>query len=307
MHSARHQRTCTAPWLVDVHIYVRVHATQVLDWLLRHGANATAHTEQGETPLHTAAFSGHFELMWRLHEAGAPLNGTNENGGSVLMSAVFHENEAEVARLIANGLDADHSNERGDTPLSVAASKGNVAIMRQLLRHGAVCKARGRRGDTPLMRAARFRQTEAARLLLEEQVCTCHEHALHTQCARNAHAVPMLCAHAIHMLCTCYAARRGGRAQPARRYCTHRGGARGQGGAAPRCRTALPHRTPAIAPSPSTKREPASIFALALARLFAHEPPTPGRRARLRPRPRPRVGGASRAVAAARRHSRARQ
>ena len=170
MHSARHQRTCTAPWLVDVHIYVRVHATQVLDWLLRHGANATAHTEQGETPLHTAAFSGHFELMWRLHEAGAPLNGTNENGGSVLMSAVFHENEAEVARLIANGLDADHSNERGDTPLSVAASKGNVAIMRQLLRHGAVCKARGRRGDTPLMRAARFRQTEAARLLLEEQV-----------------------------------------------------------------------------------------------------------------------------------------
>lgn len=141
----------------------------VLDWLLRHGANATAHAEHGETPLQTAAFSGHFELMWRLHEAGAPLNGTNENGGSVLMSAVFHENEAEVARLIGHGLDADHSNERGDTPLSVAASKGNVGIMRQLLRHGAVCKGRGRRADTPLMRAARFRKTEAARLLLEEQ------------------------------------------------------------------------------------------------------------------------------------------
>ena len=79
-----------------VRVHVHVHVPQVLDWLLRHGANATAHAEHGDTPLQTAAFSGHFELMWRLHEAGAPLNGTNENGGSVLMSAVFHENDAEV-------------------------------------------------------------------------------------------------------------------------------------------------------------------------------------------------------------------
>jgi len=106
--------------------------------------------------------------MWRIFEAGAPLNGTNENGGSLLMSAVYHNNEKEVGRLLANGLDADHSNERGDTPLSIAAAKGAVQVMRMLVAHGATTKVRGKRGDSCLHRAARFRRTEAARYLVEE-------------------------------------------------------------------------------------------------------------------------------------------
>ena len=116
--------------------------SSVVEWLLQHGANVTAHAAHGEAPLHTAAFAGHFEIMWRLFEGGAPLNGTNENGGSVLMSAVYHEDEKEVVRLIANGLDADHSNDRGDTPLSIAASKG----ARRAWRAAPLPPA----GDTPL-------------------------------------------------------------------------------------------------------------------------------------------------------------
>ena len=82
---------------------------------------------------------------------------------------------------------------------------------------------------------------------------TCHEH-VHTQYARHAHAMHML---AQHMLCTSYAARRGGRAQPARRYGTHRGGARGQGGAAPHCRTSLaaPHSCDCTEPQHQTQTQ----------------------------------------------------
>jgi ankyrin repeat protein len=140
-----------------------------VEWLLQHGANASARSNFGETPIGLAAHGGYFELVWRLHEAGADVNVHTETGSTLLMSAVYFENEREVQRLLDAGLDADHATARGDSALSIAVSKGNVPIARMLRRRGASLGPRGTRWDAPLHRAARFRRYEAARWLVTEE------------------------------------------------------------------------------------------------------------------------------------------
>ena len=50
----------------------------------------------GESALAAAAYAGHFEIMWRLHAAGAPLDEPSEMGGNALFSAVYFGNDDEV-------------------------------------------------------------------------------------------------------------------------------------------------------------------------------------------------------------------
>ena len=80
-------------------IQVRTGQDSVVEWLLQHHANVSEPSESGETALAVAAFDGKFNLVWRLHEAGADLHATNEYGGNALMSAVHHASEADVVSL----------------------------------------------------------------------------------------------------------------------------------------------------------------------------------------------------------------
>ncbi|KAL1529249.1 hypothetical protein AB1Y20_000204 [Prymnesium parvum] len=141
------------------------------DWLLQHGANASAGADEGhgETPLAAAAYAGHFHLVWQLHQAGARLNETNEMGGTPLFPAVYFNDEESVHRLVDAGLEVDHANHRGDTPLQIACGRGHLGLVRFLRRHGASLGPHGKRGDTPLLRAARFRKLEVVEYLLREE------------------------------------------------------------------------------------------------------------------------------------------
>ena len=81
----------------------------------KNGLVLVAVTNDGnESPLTLAASEQHFDLMWRLHEKGAPLDMENEYGGTVLMSAVHAGDLEQVTKLLDAGLDINHANRRGD-------------------------------------------------------------------------------------------------------------------------------------------------------------------------------------------------
>lgn len=140
----------------------------VVEWLLQHGANASASGEYGEPPICTAASEGKWQIVWRLHEAGASVHTENEHGGTLLMSAAHGDAIDEVHRLLKLGLNPNAGNRRGDTPLTLAAARGNIELMKLLMAKGAQAVPRGARQDTPLIRAARFRKVDAVRFLLTE-------------------------------------------------------------------------------------------------------------------------------------------
>ena len=141
----------------------------VVEWLLEKGANASAVSGSGEeTPVAIAAMENHFDLLWRLADAGADLKVLNEYGGNALLSAAHHGRDEDVAKLLDRGLDVNHANHRGDTALTIAASRGDVKLLELLLKRGASAEPRGARKDTVLIRAARFRRDEATTFLLEQ-------------------------------------------------------------------------------------------------------------------------------------------
>jgi len=148
---------------------VRQGSMPIVEWLIAHGSNVSV-TSGDDCPVSLAAFEDRFEIMWRLHAAGASLHVMNEYGGTVLMSAVHYGHEADAVKLIEAGLDVNVANKRGDTPLTLACSREELQLVKTLLARGAKAEPRGLRRDTPLMRAAKFRRLEIARYLLDSRM-----------------------------------------------------------------------------------------------------------------------------------------
>lgn len=107
----------------------------VLGVLLRHGANAEAHSEDG--------------------------------GTTPLMVAVMHENIEAVAALLDHGVDIEDVDEDGSTALHIAMVNDANDVGRMLLARGAAIEARDNNGTTPLGRAASYnRNVDGVNLLL---------------------------------------------------------------------------------------------------------------------------------------------
>jgi hypothetical protein len=85
---------------------------QVVDMLVRNGANVDARNSAGSTALHFAA-------------------------GGVLVSKLYRGSPAVVAYLLDHGADVNAHNDTGTTPLMAAVYNANVESVRILLAHGA--------------------------------------------------------------------------------------------------------------------------------------------------------------------------
>jgi ankyrin repeat protein len=94
-----------------------------IDWLLRHGADATATTAKGVNALHEAAWDGGF----------------------------FPGHFVRIAeRLLAAGTSPSATTAQGNTPLHYAVRSHATELMRLLVRHGANVDARTLAGATAL-------------------------------------------------------------------------------------------------------------------------------------------------------------
>jgi len=131
------------------------HATEIARLLIEKGADAR-YTSNGYTALMEAAEQGDRELVDLLLKHGANAKSTNRVGWTALHNGAMNANTGIVADLIAAGADANASETfHGTTPLHWAAASGNREVVKLLLAHGANPNVNETfTGATPLIWAA---------------------------------------------------------------------------------------------------------------------------------------------------------
>jgi len=140
---------------------------QLVDLLVRAGANAKASTRYNVPPLYLAALNGNAQVMERLLAAGADANATVYDGQTMLMTAALSGRPEAVKLLLQRGAKVDAVEpSRGQTALMWAASEGNTDAAAVLLEAGAGVTNKSTGGFTPLLFAVRNAHLDTAKLLL---------------------------------------------------------------------------------------------------------------------------------------------
>jgi ankyrin repeat protein len=141
---------------------------ELVDLLVRAGANAKASTRYNVPPLYFAALNGNARIMERLLGAGADPNGTVYEGQTMLMTAALSGRPDAVRLLLQRGAKVDAVEPyRGQTALMWAAAEGNTDAAAVLLEAGASVTAKSPGGFTPLLFAVRNAHSATAQLLLK--------------------------------------------------------------------------------------------------------------------------------------------
>ena len=135
--------------------------------LIRAGANVKATNRYGATPLWLASVNGNAKTIAMLLEAGADARSANGDGETALMVAARTGKTDAVNLLLARGADPNvKEGWRGQTALMWAAAEGHAAVIETLVARGADLKARSNAGFTALLFAAREGRIAALEALL---------------------------------------------------------------------------------------------------------------------------------------------
>ncbi|MCP4592237.1 MAG: hypothetical protein GY842_16005, partial [bacterium] len=149
--------------------------TDVVEFLLAHGASVAAADQQQAAPLHLAVSQLRTEVVARLLEAKADPNASTKSKMSPLAlladrrigSADDTKSCAAIARLLLEaGAETDAPNADGYLPLHLAAIRGNLAILDPLLAAEADVTTGDAREQTALHHAARGNHQEFIKRLL---------------------------------------------------------------------------------------------------------------------------------------------
>ena len=130
-------------------------------------ADVNAPQGDGATAVHWAVYRGNKELLDVLLRAGANPTLANRAGSTPLWLASINGDAAIISALLAAGADANERLPLGRTPLMAASRTGNVEAMTALIDRGADVNAKETlRGTTPLMWAADEGHETAVQLLV---------------------------------------------------------------------------------------------------------------------------------------------
>src|SRR5947209_4333172 len=111
---------------------------EMVDLLLRAGANPKAANREGSTPLWLASINGDAAVLTALLTAGADANEHLPLGRSPLMAAARTGNVDAIKVLLAHKADPNAKETlRGTTPLMWAADEGHAAAIKALIDGGA--------------------------------------------------------------------------------------------------------------------------------------------------------------------------
>lgn len=131
---------------------------EIVQALIKVGADVKATNEAGYTALHGAAYGGHSAVGRVLLEAGASVDAKTKDGVSPLHSAAIGCRTEMVRLLLSAGAGVDSRDGRNSTPLHWAVPKGHcVQVVEALIQAGADVNAvEDAFGDSPLMSATQF-------------------------------------------------------------------------------------------------------------------------------------------------------
>lgn len=119
-----------------LHIASDLGNNDVVERLLRGGADLAAKNAVGQTPLHLAAGKGHREVAGYLLRAGAEPNTQDRIGRTPLYIAAVNGEASVVGELARAGADMAALTLGGNAPLTAAAEEGHANVVKALLKLG---------------------------------------------------------------------------------------------------------------------------------------------------------------------------
>ncbi|CAB1414212.1 unnamed protein product, partial [Pleuronectes platessa] len=127
---------------------------QIIEVLMRKGAEIQAHDKSGANAIYYAARHGHVETLRFLHEKKCPLDVQDKSGETALHVAARYGNVDVVNYLCSIRANPDLSDREQETPLHCAAWHGYSTVARALCQSGCHVDAKNREGESPLLTAS---------------------------------------------------------------------------------------------------------------------------------------------------------
>jgi len=116
----------------------RLGRTDMIEPLLKAGVDLDGYDTRGFTPLILAAYSGHFDTVETLIDAGAnPCKPDANQGNTAQMGVAFKGEDVIAERLLKAGCDVNARNNAGQTALMMAALFNRTRQIELLLGAGA--------------------------------------------------------------------------------------------------------------------------------------------------------------------------
>jgi len=140
--------------------------TDVVEFLIAKGFEATATTDDDVTPLHYAALGNHEKIAEILIAKGADINSSVRNGQTPLHRTALSGSRKVAELLIRKGADVNAVDNTRVTALHTAAEEGNRDIAALLIARGADVNAKDKWVWTPLHYACWRNRKETVEFLL---------------------------------------------------------------------------------------------------------------------------------------------
>ena len=123
--------------------------------------------DNGQTPMHMAAWQGHLNIVQFLIDLGADINTMGPANQSPLLYAAYEGRTEIVEILLQQGAEFNYQDRNGRTPLHYAARQNHPDVVRYLLSQGADLNIKENQGETELHFAARGGNREIVALLAD--------------------------------------------------------------------------------------------------------------------------------------------
>jgi len=150
-----------------LHWAVERDAGEIVQLLIRAGANVKTPNRYGATPLWLASLNGNAATIGTLIEAGADASAASDEGETALMVAARTGKVDAVNLLLAHKADPNAKEQwRGQTALMWAAAEGHAPVIDALVARGADVSARSNGGFTAILFAAREGRIAAVEALI---------------------------------------------------------------------------------------------------------------------------------------------
>ncbi|MEG4404945.1 ankyrin repeat domain-containing protein [Microcoleus sp. MON2_D5] len=151
-----------------LHNAAKIGFKELVQQLIKDGANVAILDSEKRTPLHLAVDRGSQDIAELLIANGARVNARNANGQTPLYRAIAIGHNEISALLINNGTDVNNIDGSGTTPLHKAAHYGTVEILKLLIAKGAEINIQDNQTKTPLDIAVDLKLQDTVALLISK-------------------------------------------------------------------------------------------------------------------------------------------